>query len=245
MSAGRGNLSRALRRRVVGLLQVQRECNAIAVKRSLAKPTERASRSTVGRDWKWGSKMISVTDRMPPGFKASKISLSAASRSGTSPRTVTSTERSNRSRPSLPSPSPPSRNRILARFAAAAFSRALKHAGLNIHSHDFALRPDAPRDRDGKSAGTAAGIQHGHARLQLQTLDDGRCPIGLREGIVELHQPAQPYRTGDRTAAGTDAPYDGDESDDDDQTEKGVRGRHGSRTQARSTVRRLRSASEQ
>src|SRR5262245_31708693 len=190
--------------------------------------------------------MISVTDRMPPGFKASKISLSAASRSGTSPRTVTSTERSNRSRPSLPSPSPPSRNRILARLAAAAFfPRALKHPGLNIHGHDFALRPDLPGDRDGKPTGTAAGIQHGHARLQLQTLDDDRCLIGLREGIVDLHQPAQPYRTGDRTAAGTDAPYDGDETEDDDQAEKDVRDHRGSRTQARSTAKRLRSASEQ
>jgi hypothetical protein len=46
-------------------------------------------------------------------------------------------------------------------------------------------------------------------------------------------------------AAGTDAPYDGDETDDDDQAEKDVRDRHGSRTQARSTAKRLRSASEQ
>ena len=93
------------------------------MERLLAQP-DRARRATVERDWKWGSKMISVTESMPPGFKASKISLSAASRSGISPRTVTSTARSNRLRPSLPSPSPLSRNRILARFAASAFSRA-------------------------------------------------------------------------------------------------------------------------
>jgi hypothetical protein len=33
---------------------------------------------------------------------------------------------------------------------------------------------------------------------------------------VDLHQPAQPYRARDRMVAGTDAPYDGDETDDDD-----------------------------
>src|SRR5262245_11332783 len=48
MSAGRRNFSRSLRRRVVGLLQVQRECNAIAVERLLAKP-DRARQSRDGR----------------------------------------------------------------------------------------------------------------------------------------------------------------------------------------------------
>src|SRR5262249_43617018 len=38
MSAGRRNLSSSLRRRVVWLFQVQRECNAIPMERLLAKP---------------------------------------------------------------------------------------------------------------------------------------------------------------------------------------------------------------
>jgi hypothetical protein len=58
-------------------------------------PTARASRPTVLRVWKWGSKMISVTDSTPPGFRALRISLRAASRSGISPSTVTSNDRSN------------------------------------------------------------------------------------------------------------------------------------------------------
>jgi hypothetical protein len=73
-----------------------------------------------------------------------------------------------------------------------------------------------PGNGDGNAARTTAGIQHGHARLQIQTLDDDRRPIGFREGTVDLHQPAQPYRARDRMAAGTDAPYDGDETDDGD-----------------------------
>ena len=67
-----------------------------------------------------------------------------------------------------------------------------------------------------------AGIQHGHTGLELQTLDDDGCPIGFREGIVQLHQPPQPYRTGDRAAAGTNAPDDGDETDEADQAKKNV-----------------------
>src|SRR5215831_17380010 len=48
------------------------------------------------------------------------------------------------------------------------------------------------------------------------------CPIGFREGIVQLHQPPQPYRTGDRAAAGTNAPDDGDETDEAGQAKKNV-----------------------
>src|SRR5262249_14844902 len=78
----------------------------------------------------------------------------------------------------------------------------------------------------------------GHAGLQLQPLNDHRRAIGFREGTVQLHQPAQPYRTGDRMAAGTDAPYDSDDADDADQGEKDVGDDHGSQTQARSTAKR-------
>ena len=93
---------------------------------------------------------------------------------------------------------------------------------MNIHGHDFALRPNLPGDRNGKPAGTTAGIQHGHTGLELQTLDDDGCPIGFREGIVQLHQPPQPYRTGDRAAAGTNAPDDGDKTDEAGQAKKNV-----------------------
>src|SRR5215470_5458018 len=37
-----------------------------------------------------------------------------------------------------------------------------------------------------------------------------------------LHQPPQPYRTGDRAAAGTNAPDDGDETDEAGQAKKNV-----------------------
>src|SRR5262249_34024430 len=125
------------------------------------------------------------------------------------------------------------------------FPGALEHPGLDIHGHDFASRADLPGDRDGNPTRTTAGIQHGHARLQIQTLNDDRRAIGFREGTVQLHQPTQPYRTGDRMAAGTDEPYNSDDADDADQGEKDVGDDHGSQTQARSTAKRLRSASEQ
>ena len=57
------------------------------------------------------------------------------------------------------------------------FPGALEHPGLDIHGHGFASRPDVPGDGDGKAARTTAGIQHRHARLQIQTLDDDRRPI--------------------------------------------------------------------
>src|SRR5262249_60115704 len=86
------------------------------------------------------------------------------------------------------------------------FPRALKHPGLDIHGHDFASRPDVLGDGDGKAARTTAGVQHGHAQLQIQTLDDDRRSIGFREGTVELHQPAHPYPAWHRTGAGRDPP---------------------------------------
>src|SRR5262245_1252385 len=46
--------------------------------------------------------------------------------------------------------------------------------------------------------------------------------VGFREGIVQLDQPAQPCRAGDRTASGRDAPYHRDESDDAEQDKKEV-----------------------
>jgi hypothetical protein len=77
---------------------------------------------------------------------------------------------------------------------------------LNIHGDDFAVRADFSRDGDGQPAGATAQIQYRHARSDIQALDDGRRAIGFRKWIVELDQPAQGCRTGNRPTTGRKPP---------------------------------------
>ena len=188
-------------RQAAGFSRFSANAMALPWKAFSRKPAVRARRATVWRDWKCGSKITSVTNlshRRVPIWNLA--------------------QHCHQDRPVEP---------VAAQFAfpypglqefnvceicgARFFPRPLQHAGLNIHGDNFAGRADLRRNRDGQPARTAADIEHGHARPQIQALYDGRCSIRLCDWIVQLDHPAQPCRAWDRTATRREPPDDGAE----------------------------------
>src|SRR5262249_22983058 len=108
----------------MGLLQVQRECNAIAVERSLAKSDrtreslDRRARLVMGIEHEFGHRQDA------PGLQG----VENVSYRRLPIRNLAEDRHQHRAVEPIAAefafPSPPSRKRILARFAAAAFSRA-------------------------------------------------------------------------------------------------------------------------
>jgi len=80
----------------VGLLQIQGERQAIPKERLLSESNRASQTDDCVPALKMESKMISVTDKIPPGFSVAKSSPRAASRLGISPKTVTNKARSAR-----------------------------------------------------------------------------------------------------------------------------------------------------
>lgn len=101
-----------------------------------------------------------------------------------------------------------------------------KHPRLNVQSYDSPGRANASGEGRRQTPGTAPGVQHRHAGREGDRFDDERGSVRLREWIVQLHEPAQPDRTGDASAPRREPPDERGDKERDDARKEDVRESH-------------------
>ena len=178
----------------------------------------------MGRVWKWGSNITSVTDSTPPGLQRIIDFLQRRLPIGELAQHRHQQGAIEPIAAELALPRCRLKKANVGELRGACFFPCpVEHTCRDIHGHDLALRADHLAERDREPARAAAEVQYGHAGVDIQTLHDDRGAICLGEGIVQLDEPAQPRRARDRTAAGHQAPYAGGENNEDHQTEEDIR----------------------